>query len=292
MSDPPVVWATLAAGGQTVTLAGRLRDPSSDGLWIDEDGLEGWWSAPELRVNTTERQTGDGAHDVDESNIHYAARTVTLSWVARGVNRAAVLASSARLSQLTHKTVTLRVMDADRDTYVTGYVRPQTDAAWDSTEQTGTLTVVCPRPERLSTLAHRVTLLPASGGSGGLSYGPDTAGLVYPLSYGLAAPTQNAGALVNNGTSAAYPVLTVTGPFPDGVLLQVGSGALAYSQPVGEVPLVLDARSRTASVAGLDVSRYLTARGFPVVPAGGSVGISLQSAGSGWVTCETHDTYM
>lgn len=292
MTDPPIVWATITAAGRTVTLAGRLRDQSPDGLWIPEDGLAGWWSAPELKVETTERQTGDGAHDVDEANIHYAARVVTLEWVAMGANRAAVLASAAKLSQLTSKLATLRVVDADRDTYAIGYVRPQTDPAWDGTEQAGTLTITCPRPERLSTSPRQILLWPATAGAGGLSYGPAVEGLEYPLSYGQQPIARNAGALINAGTAKAYPVITANGPFPGGVSVNCGGQLLAYSQPVGDVPLVLDSRTRTATIGGLDVSRRLTARAFPTIPAGGSVGISLLSAGAGWIACQVHDTYI
>ena len=68
--------------------------------------------------------------------------------------------------------------------------------------------------------------------------------------------------------------------------------SLDYAQAVGNVPLVLDSRSRTASIGGLDVSRNLRQRGFPTVQPGGSLAVNLQSIGNGYVSVECHDTYM
>ena len=154
---------------------------------------------------------------------------------------------------------------------------------------------VGPRPERLSWDARRFQLVPAWDAGLGLSYGSGDAGLAYPLSYGRSAvDARNVCTLVNNGSSRAYPVFTVQGPWPDGVQLTFPGRdmSLDYSQAVGSVPLVLDSRSRAASIGGLDVSRNLRQRGFPTVPPGGSVAVNLQSVGDGYVTVECRDTYM
>jgi hypothetical protein len=45
-------------------------------------------------------------------------------------------------------------------------------------------------------------------------------------------------------------------------------------------------------MGGVDVSRNLKRRDFPVIPADGSVSLRVMSAGSGWVTVESRDTYM
>jgi hypothetical protein len=126
----------------------------------------------------------------------------------------------------------------------------------------------------------------------GLSYGPDGRG----LSYGVSAEGErNLAVLSNHGTTNAYPTLTVTGPFPDGVEIQTGvGGVIRYTGAIGMVPLVLqcDPRNVAASMGGVDVGRYLTGRDLPAIPAGGSMSLRLMSAGSGWVTVTMRDTYL
>ena len=132
--------------------------------------------------------------------------------------------------------------------------------------------------------------------SGGdmVRYGGKATGLQYPVQYGVeVSDSRNACVLHNDGTSRAYPIFQATGPFPDGVAVAFQDGSsLSYSQPVGVTPLILDSRSHSATIGGVDVSRGLIARGFPVIEPGGSLGVTLQSSGSGWVTCVTHDAYM
>ena len=273
----------------------RLRghSPGERGLFVSGDGIEGWDSAPDAKVQMTEMQTGDGAHAVEESQVLYSARTVTVHFHAHGQTRSETVSLLRELSSLCHHIVRLRVVDADHDTYCHGYVQPGVEAKWYREWATGTFTVVCADPRRLSTEARRVQLFPASKVSGGLFYGDGGGGLAYDLNYGAAPETlQNLGTLVNDGTADAYPVVTLTGPLQGSLRLDWDGGSVAYSQPVGAVPLTLDSLTRTASVQGLDTSRYLTSRGFPVVPAGGSISINLQAVGTGWATVEWHDTYI
>ena len=121
---------------------------------------------------------------------------------------------------------------------------------------------------------------------------PTGKGLSYPLSYGTAGADSNVALLLNHGSSTAFPVLTVTGSFPSGIQIQWGGNALQYDGAIGAVPLILDSRSQTASMGGVDVSRNLSRRDFPTVPAAGSVSLRLMSAGTGWVTAVCRDTYI
>ena len=185
-------------------------------------------------------------------------------------------------------------MDGGQDTFVEGYLRPEYESKWSRQVLSGTLTMVCPRPERLSWRSTDVQLFPVSSTSGGLFYGDKGLGLAYPLSYGAdAGSPQSVALLRNRGSAMAYPVITVTGPMPDGVLLVGSDGrALQWSGSVGRVPLVLDCRTQTASMGGVDVSRLLTRRGFPAIPAMGSLSVQLMSPGSGWATVSVRDTYL
>lgn len=263
----------------------------SDGLIVNDGGIEGWWGSPDLKVDVTERASGNGGHDVASDAILYASRTVTVNFTAIGDVRSEVLDAVRRVSCANGLPVRLRVVDDRSDTFISGYVRPQFGSAWNERFQSGTLTVVCPRPERLAWSPLQTQLFPVSAVQGGLQYGSGT-GLKYPLNYGTGGAASNVALLLNQGSSKAYPVLTVTGSFPNGVQIQWGGNALQYDGAVGAVPLVLDSRSQTASMGGVDVSRSLSRRDFPTVPANGSVSLRLMSAGTGWVTAVCRDTYI
>lgn len=269
-----------------------------DCLCVAKGGIEGWWSTPTAKVSVIARGQGDGGHDVSEDDISYASRTVTLHWNANASGRGALTVLTDRVRMLAHRLVKMRVVDGMEDTYCAGgylTLAQQPDYRAGSIADS-TITIVFERPERLSTTAQRCQLLPSvESDRVGLSYGSAARGLAYPLSYGTAAvDARNVCTLTNDGSSRAYPVFTVQGPWPDGVQLTFPGldMSLDYSQAVGGVPLVLDSRSRTASIGGLDVSRNLRQRGFPTVPPGGSVAVNLQSVGDGHVTVECRDTYM
>ncbi len=274
--------------------------------------LSGWLGSPDAKVNLVERANGDGAHDVPASTISYAARTVSVEYrllPGDAHGRDELLAMQDSVRAFLHKHVRVRVRDETMDTYCDGYVAQLTMGEnvqnVNRQTQTGTIDIVCARPEILSTQVQSGQMLPSqvNVGGGGLSYDPSgsatlagTSGLRYPLTYmtveRVGQPNQVT--LVNRGTSDAYPVFVCNGPMHDGVDLVVeGTGLwLRCSQPVYGAPLVLDSRSRTATVGGLDVSRTLVSRGFPVVPAGGSITVTLRTTGTGWVDASMHDTWM
>ena len=269
-----------------------------DCLCIAKGGIEGWWSTPAAKVNVTARGQGDGGHDVSEDDISYASRTVTLHWNANASSRDALLALTDSVRRLVHRQVRMRVVDGTEDTCCSGgymVLTQQSDYRSGSIADS-TITIVFERPERLSSTPQRYQLLPSiESDHVGLSYGDSGKGLAYPLSYGKAAvDARNVCTLTNNGSSRAYPVFTVQGPWPNVVQLTFPglNMSLDYAQAVGNVPLVLDSRSRTASIGGLDVSRNLRQRGFPIVQPGGSLAVNLQSIGNGYVSVECHDTYM
>lgn len=271
----------------------RGHSPGETGLFVSGDGIDGWDSSPDAKVSMTEMQTGNGAFPVSEQDVLYGARTVTINFHAHGSDRSETVSLMRSISEACGHIVSVRVVDADDDTFCRGYVQPGFEAEWYQDWATGVLTVVCPDPRRYSTDRHVMQLFPTGSASGGLLYGDGGDGLVYPLNYGSSAEAmQNVGTLVNEGTSPSYPVITVTGPMDARLRIDCGDRSIVYTQPVRGVPLVIDFLSRTASVGGLDTSRNLESRGFSPVPAGGSLSLSLQSTGSGWATVEWRDTYI
>lgn len=286
----------LTANGASAT----LRGGDFDGSGIALTGLSGWYQTPSSKVTVVSRGQGDGGHDIAADDIMYDARVVTVGYrIIAGADRGEALRQLSLLDRLVHGLVTCRVIDEGQDTYCSGgyYVRSLDQKIQNPLWQnlSGDITIVFERPERLSSQPQKVQIWPqADSGLGGLRYGGKATGLQYPVQYGVeVSDSRNACVLHNDGTSRAYPIFQATGPFPDGVAVAFQDGSsLSYSQPVGVTPLILDSRSHSATIGGVDVSRGLIARGFPVIEPGGSLGVTLQSSGSGWVTCVTHDAYM
>lgn len=286
----------LTADGESVTLHGG----AFAGHGIALTGLSGWYQTPSSKVTVVSRGQGDGGHDIAADDIMYDARVVTVGYrIIAGADRGEALRQLSLLDRLVHGLVTCRVIDEGQDTYCSGgyYVRSLDQKIQNPLWQnlSGDITIVFERPERLSSQPQKVQIWPqADSGLGGLRYGGKATGLQYPVQYGVeVSDSRNACVLHNDGTSRAYPIFQATGPFPDGVAVAFQDGSsLSYSQPVGVTPLILDSRSHSATIGGVDVSRGLIARGFPVIEPGGSLGVTLQSSGSGWVTCVTHDAYM
>lgn len=277
-------------GGGEVFLRGNR--PGMTGLFVEGDGIEGWDSSPEPKVSLTERQTGDGAHAIEEPMVLYAARTVIIPFHAHGRDRDETMGFIRSLNAACHRLVTLRIVDSAHDTWTEGYVRTGVEPKWNRYWATGEIEIVCPDPRRYSTEVHRAQLMPTGSLSGGLHYGTG-AGLVYDLTYGDAPEVmQNIATLENAGNSTAYPVVMVNGEMQGNFRIDSEKGSLLYTQSVGSVPLELDSLTRTANVAGLDTSRHLASRGFPEIPPGGSTTLNFQAYGNGWADIEWHDTWI
>lgn len=290
---------TLTANGSAVTLHG---DGDWQGHGIALTGITGWYATPDPKITVTARGQGDGGHDIAESDILYAARVVTVGYRVLAGDRQEALGLLAQLDRAVHGLVTCRVTDQGQDTQCVGgyYSRSLEQKIQNPLWQnlSGDITLVFERPERVAAEARRIQLTAqhVSMAGGGLNYGANRTGLRYPLSYGLKAEDAgtNVGVLTNQGSIRAYPVFTVNGPMPDGVRLDFPGlqQSIHCTQPVNDVPLVLDTRTRTASIGGQDVSRTLDERGFPTVPADGSINVVLSSLGGGFVDCAVRDTYM
>lgn len=265
---------------------------------------DGWYDSPDCKVDLTERSGADGAYDIPESRIRYAARTVTIRYrlLPLGArDRSRLRALQEQVNTLLHKQVTVRVQDADRDLFAAGYVDSiDVETTVDNVNReylNGQLNVVCPRPELRAMNMQSEQIRSDGNIRGGLQYGPGHTGLQYSLTYGTRYDGRNLCALHNRGNSRAYPVFTLNGRFPNGVDLKLvtrdGSSHLTIGQPVdATTPIILDTRSQSVTRAGSDMSGLLSSRGWATIPGGASMSIALMCAADGWVTCETHDTYM
>lgn len=128
--------------------------------------LNGWYSTPEAKVKLTERASGDGAHDVAESDIIYSTRTITADYRILADSRSKLLAHERELLSLAHQQVRFRVTDDASDLFVSGYVdsvvKDKSQQNLAKQTETGTLTIVCPRPERLAWSPLQSQLFPVS----------------------------------------------------------------------------------------------------------------------------------
>lgn len=287
-------FAEISANGRTIRLNGSTRSYST--LYITDAGVEGWYGTPDLKVSLSERGQGDGAHDVSEMDILYSARTVTIHYGCIGTDRREALDLLSDVQWYAHRSVRLRIIDGGYDTYCEGYVASTVNPEWESDcSWNDTLTIVCPRPERLSWRAKRSQLFPIFAGnwSGGIRYGDDRRGLAYPVSYGaVMSDGRNVCSLANDGSSRAYPVFTLHGPLDAGCTLQFpGFGRIRYEAPVSG-SVVLDCREGTAMQGGASVGRSLSERAFAYVEAGGALRCVFTGSGSGWCDVELHDTWM
>jgi hypothetical protein len=259
--------------------------------------LDGWASTTQGVAQSVERESGNGGHDIAEGDLDYGVRTVTADYRLMADSRSRLLALRRQTRSLAGRLLRVRVTDDMDDLYAVGRlqeVTADTGAANERT-QTGSIIVICDRPEILSWTAHSAQLTAARIQPGGLAYGPSGAGLAYPVNYGATGDGNDIGMLSNGGSYESYPLLAVTGPFPDGLLISHDAGALEYAAPIpSSSTLILDCdpRSQSATMGGVDVGRNLTRRDLPTIPAGGSIMLRLLSAGSGWVTCTSRDTYL
>ena len=286
--------AILSWDGGSVEFDGGTFAPQ-EGLYIAKAGVEGYYSTPALKVNAVERSNGDGTHRVAEEDIHYAARTVLVHYLAFGEGRARILDALESLARAAHKLVRFRLLDGGRDTYVEGYTSWNTDPGFqDRATSDHVLTIVCSGdPRRYSSTTRGVQLLPAWSGNGGLYYGAQGSGLQYSLTYGTQATgALNIQTLENMGTATAYPIITAYGHL-DSVRIDWDGKTLEYRAPVDAVPLILDCNGAgAASMGGVDVSRNLSYRAFPTIPSQSTTTFILQSSGTGFVNVESHDTYL
>ncbi len=284
------------ADGTVVHVVGEPTSADAPCLTLLHEYIEGWYSSPDLKVESHSRQTGDGNFSTPDDRVLYESRTVTAHVMAHGPSRAEVVAYANSLHRALSGNVTVTVEDDGLATWARGYCQVAFDADRYRDAMPGTLTVVCDDPRRYGEM-HCRSLSAGGTHSGALQWSGDAPrGLVWPTSFGDSGGTAPSLTVAENaGTATAYPVVEAVG-FPSGFELvsdgPSGQSVLRYGAPVGSAPLVLDCLSRTASVGGVDVTRDLTARGFPSIPPSGPVRLSVVAPGTGTVSVSWHDTYI
>ena len=261
----------------------------------------------------------------------YAQRTVTIGVAAVAESRDGALALARSVGALAHRNVRIRVQDGDgagaadatadasggmamdgdvlvvgdgtggtvsvprpTDTWSVGYLRVEwDDEVGHGDAVTGSVTVVCPDPRRLSTRVSTGRMLGGAASTMGLVF--DAKGnLSWPVSFGGSGAVQSLCVIGNRGTSTAWPTIAIGGSSPNGwAVTDVATGEAVSSRqdPVWN-PIVLDCMRGTARQGGVDVTRRLDARRFPSVGPGGTLQLALEADAG--CTCEVtcYDTYI
>lgn len=281
----------LSSGDVRLVMPAWVGERAETGYFANS--IVGWYSHPDLKVTQTERQSGNGAFDVPGRDVLYAARTVTLGVSMRARSRDAVTSLVDGLLALAGHLVSMEVQDGSAATSATGYLRAEVSDGMHDHGAAATVTVVCPDPRRRSTTPMRGYMVPAAMGAlGGLAYSRAHV-LAWPLDWGEVPEAANSCTLANRGTATAHPTITLSGTLAAGATVTHAAGQLAYDMPIQPgAPVVLDCLSRTASCNGVDVTRWLSRRDFPDVPAGGSLRLSLMATGAGACEAEARDTYI
>ena len=282
-----VLTVTIDGGGGAVRLG-----PPGGAPGLHASGLAGWYGTPDGKWDLTERQLGDGAFAIEPSQVVYSSRTVTVDGYALGRTRAEALSSLAPLGAMAHRLVSIAVDDGVAETYATGALTAEVGKGVRGGAVTFTLTIVCPDPRRYGTETLSATLVPGGNADGGLDL--TDARLAWPLAWGESAASHSVATMHNAGTSTAYPTISIRGDISDVTIAEPATGrALSISGYIGWQPIVLDCLSRTASIAGVDVTRRLGRRDFPSIAPGGDTTLALMCSGTnGNVSIEWHDTYI
>ena len=289
---------TLSHGSEHITFDGAGARSGSM-FHVRRDAIEGLWSSPASKVSLTERETANGASPISDGETLYAARTVSIPFaIQSNYNHANLIRARILLGRLLGwHDVRMDVNDDGDETVLYGYIEAKySDIPYDHAD-TGTITLVCPDPRRVSKHESTVSMNTSSKSLGGLSFGASNTGLVFPLNFGQSGNTGNTGMITNNGSYTAMPTITAHGWLGNGLTIHWATsdgneGDLSFNGNVGNVPVTINTDTHSAIMGGLDVSYLLGSRDWPRIPAGGSCSFSLLASGSGWVTVQSHDTYM
>lgn len=268
----------LVLAGKTATLGGvTLGAVDSAGVaWtLDADSLQGW-DSPDVRTEYSEREADHGAW---AGPTYLAARVITLAGKIVAPGLAALDAAIDQLSAAASLGDTVLTVAETVPKQCTVrrsgrlLLRLETDRI-----ASYSVMLTAADPRRYSTvLQSQSTALPSS--SGGLTL-PVTLPIVI-----TAGSTSGTLTLTNAGTIGSRPVLTVAGPVPGfNLLVSYADGTvrqLAYTDTLntGDV-LVLDTDAHTAILNGTVSRRRYLSGPWPEVPAGQTVTVSWNSAGT------------
>lgn len=259
-------------GYLTATVGGRVFDGEANGtMWIDRDGLDGWWDSPEVINEDESIPGGDGEFETQDVTVG-RRRFMFRAWVESSSPEwaelelrpwAAALSKSDDIGfSLSHAGRTLRLRRAQ----IRGIVRVRPHRE-DMRRTTVEFSVMAADPKKYGP-AREVAIDAISAAIGGLRF-PIVEGA---LDFGTEGLTEFPGVfrLDNTGTAAFFPEkFTVRGPL-DGFTITSEQSTVEYDGPVAasdELVLTPYAGGR-ATLNGADVSHNLIRADWVAVQPG------------------------
>ncbi|QHJ82688.1 MAG: hypothetical protein [Caudoviricetes sp.] len=270
-----------------------------------ERQMKGFYSTPAIKTSLTEAQTRNGAHALSHG-VLFAARVVTIPFIITASNRMELDDLKTTLQLFVGKSdVVYQVNDGSDSTFVSGMLSIEYSVDIDECNTRGEMTLTCEDAERLSASEYSTNIgfgLATTGG--GMSFGKDRQGLVFPMNFGKSQPTgtRNYTVAQNQGSYTADVRIMLHGDMPGALFEWQDSegqhGLLEYDGYISRYQTVLlDSKSESATISGSDFSGNLAYRNFPRIPAGGSVRIIMLSTAEnneygGFATVSFRDTWM
>lgn len=296
------MYASLEGHGVRVefNMAGPLVNETA---FISANAIKGFWSTPSLKTEITEAQTFNGAH----TNVHrplYSARVVSIPFALHGRSRVELDELKTNLHRLVgYSDIVFTVYTNNDGQYVTGTVEIEYDLDTDEKNATGTINLTCTDACRYGVTERKGWIGLGGTSAGGLNFGPDGNGLIFPLNFGEIRPGVDSTAVLSNqGSYLADTRIHVNGDLNSVTFQWIDSegrtGAVGYNGFVSWANhLVFNSRSGTATLNGMDVSSSLTDRAFPRIPAGGDVRITMTTTVNEWSSdphalISYHDTWI
>lgn len=270
-----------------------------------ERQMKGFYSTPSIKTSLTEAQTRNGAHALSHG-VLFAARVVTIPFIINASNRTELDNLKTALQLFVGKSdVIFQVNDGNDSTFVTGMLSIEYSVDIDERNTKGEMTLTCQNAERLSASEYTTSIgFGSATTGGGMSFGNNHQGLVFPMNFGKSHPTgvQNYTVAKNLGSYTADVQIALHGEMPGALFEWQDSeghyGLLEYDGYISRYQTVLlDSKTESATISGSDFSGNLAYRNFPRIPAGGSVRIIMLSTVenneyTGFATVAFRDTWM
>lgn len=250
---------------------------------VTDSSIKGFWSTPTIKTNLTESQIRNGSHGLSHS-VRYSSRVVTIPFIIKAKNRAQLDDYKTVLQRFVGTPNTrFEVFDGSNSTYVEGMLAVEYARDIDERVCSGEMTLTCVDAERKSVDEYSTTIgIGISSIGGGLSFGSERKGLVFPMNFGKREITgvRNTVVISNGGSYQSDIRIDIHGELPGALFEWYDSdgnrGYLEFDGFIsGYQTIVLDSKTETATLNGTDLSGQLRYRDFPHIPAGGNVRITM-----------------
>lgn len=241
---------TLSHGDEHVTFDGAGARSGSM-FHVRREAIEGLWSSPASKVSLTERETANGASPISDGETLYAARTVVIPFaIQSNYNHTDLIRARTMLGRLIGwHDVRMDINDDGDETVLYGYIEAKySDIPYDHAD-TGTITLVCPDPRRVSKHGSTISMNTSSRSLGGLGFGVPA----YELAW---TGTTNASASTLSQDGKVVATNLILSPLPRAADYTVADGSHVGSPTVSDHPNGMKITSNGSRNPGANNSVY------------------------------------